>query len=196
MTGGEGMLERRSVLKPVLSARGDGLVVPSLGTANYDLFVVDDRPENVYIWNAMGITASIGLGLALAQPERRVLVTAGDGDMLMGIGSLATIAVQAPDNLAILVVDNGLFEETGSQSGLTASGVDIAGMAKAAGFRETMTATEESDVEKLAEFLWERRGPVLAVAKVGPATHKPVFPSMDGPAIVRRFREAVAGAAV
>lgn len=189
------MLERRSVLKRVLSGRGNGLVVPSLGTSNYDLFVVDDRPENVYVWNAMGITASIGLGLALAQPERRVLVTAGDGDMMMGIGSLATIAVQGPDNLAVLVVDNGLFEETGSQSGLTASGVDVAGMAKAAGFRETMTAREESELDALPEFLWERRGPVLAVVKVGPATRKPVFPSMDGPGIVRRFREAVAGAA-
>lgn len=189
------MLERRKVLAEIMTGRGDGLAVPSLGTANYDLYAVDERPENVYIWNAMGVTASIGLGLALARPERRVLVTAGDGDMMMGIGSLATIAAQKPENLAIVVMDNGLFEETGSQQGLTASGVDIAGMAKAAGFRETMTVTDEAGVASLPEFLWERPGPVLAVVKVARASQPPKFPSMDGPAIVRAFREAVVGEA-
>lgn len=189
------MLERRKVLAEILAQRGDALVVPSLGTANYDLYAVDDRPENVYIWNAMGITASIGLGLAIAQPDRRVLVTAGDGDMMMGIGSLATIASQAPGNLSVVVMDNGMFEETGSQKGLTASGVDIAGIAKAAGFRETMTVTEEEDVGKLPEFLWKRQGPVLAVVKVARASQPPVFPTMDGALIARSFREAVAGKA-
>lgn len=189
------MLDREAVLAPILAARGEGLVVPSLGNANYDLFGAGDVPENVYIWNAMGVTASIGLGLALAQPNRRVLVTAGDGDMLMGIGSLATIAVQAPENLSILVVDNAMFEETGSQHGLTAHGVDVAGMAAAAGFKETITVTSEAEAEGLPEFLWTRPGPVLAVAKVGPAHREPKFPTMDGPLIVRTFRAAVVGAA-
>lgn len=184
------MLERREVLKKVLAARGDALAVPSLGTANYDLYAVGDAPENMYIWNAMGITASIGLGLALAQPRRRVLVIAGDGDMLMGIGSLATIAVQAPENLSILVLDNERFEETGSQSGLTASGVDIAGIAGAAGFRDAMTVRDDDGVTALPDFLFTRKGPVLAVAKVGPATAEPQFPSMDGPALARGFRAA------
>lgn len=133
MSGSGKKLARREVLAKVLRARGDAFAVASLGTANYDLFAVDDVSENVYLWNAMGITASIGLGLALAHPRRRVLLTVGDGDMMMGIGTLATIAVRAQENLSILVIDNERFEETGSQRGLTASGVDIAGIAKAAG---------------------------------------------------------------
>lgn len=189
------MLERQKVLAAILAERGDALVVPSLGTANYDLYAVDDRPENVYIWNAMGITASVGLGLAIAQPDRRVLVTAGDGDMMMGIGSLATIAVQKPENLSIVIMDNGLFEETGSQTGLTASGVDIAGIAKAAGFRETMTVTGEDEMAQLPEFLLRRPGPVLAVVKVARASQPPKFPTMDGPLIARTFRDAVVGKA-
>ena len=195
MSGAQKMLDREAVLAPILAERGDGLVVPSLGNANYDLFAAGDAPENVYSWNAMGITASIGLGLALAQPSRRVLVTAGDGDMMMGIGSLATIAVQAPENLSILVVDNAMFEETGSQKGLTAHGVDVAGIADAAGFRETMTVTNEAEAEALPAFLWTRPGPVLAVVKVAPAIREPKFPTMDGALIVRTFRAAVVGAA-
>lgn len=186
-------LARREVLASVLAERGDALVVAGLGTTNYDLFAVSDADENVYLWGAMGITVPIGLGLALAQPERRVLVVTGDGDMMMSIGSLATIAVQAPANLGILVIDNECFEETGAQTGLTAGGVDIAGMAKAAGFRETRTVRDEAGVAELGEFVLQSPGPVLAVAKVARATEKPVFPSMDGPELVQRFRNAVVG---
>lgn len=186
-------LERQKVLERVLSERGDALAVASLGTANYDLFAVSDAPENVYLWNAMGVTVSIGLGLAIAQPDRRVLVIAGDGDMLMGIGSLATIAVQAPANLGILVIDNECFEETGGQAGLTAGGVDIAGIARAAGFKGALTVDDDAALGDLADFVLRKPGPVLAVVKVGMATEKPAFPSMDGPLLARRFRETVAG---
>ncbi len=193
MSGNNNLLDRRKVLAQVLGERRDALVVAALGTTNYDLFAVSDAPENVYLWNAMGITVPIGLGLAIAQPGRRVLVITGDGDMLMGIGSLATIAVQAPANLGILVLDNECFEETGGQTGLTAGGVDIAGIAKAAGFADTMTLCGEAAIGALPEFVLKKRGPVLAVVKVGLATQKPVYPSMDGPLLARRFRKSVAG---
>ena len=195
MTGG-GMekLKRREVLARVLESRGDTLIVPSLGTSNYDLFAVSHAAENAYIWNAMGLTVPTGLGLAIAQPKRRVLVVAGDGDMMMGIGSLSVIAAQAPENLSILVMDNEMFEETGAQSGLSASRTDIAAIARGSGFEKTMTARSEDDVAKLADFLFRQSGPVLAVVKVGPSTEKPVFPSMDGPELVRTFRSAVLGA--
>lgn len=186
-------LARRKVLSRVLAERGDTLVVAGLGTTNYDLFAVSDVPENVYLWGAMGITVPIGLGLALAQPGRRVLVVTGDGDMMMGIGSLAVIAAQAPDNLGILVMDNECFEETGGQTGLTASGVDIAGIARAAGFAEAVVITDEAAVDALPELLLKRPGPVIAVAKVGLAEDEPVYPSMDGPSLARTFREAVVG---
>ena len=193
MTESEKKLARREVLSRVLAERGRTLVVAGLGTTNYDLFAVSDRPENVYMWGSMGVTLSIGLGLALAQPDRRVLVVTGDGDAMMGIGSLATIAVQAPENLAILVMDNEVFEETGAQPGLTASGVDIAGIAAAAGFAETRIVRDEAEVAASAEFLLKRPGPIIAVAKVALAEDAPVYPSMDGPALARQARAAIAG---
>lgn len=192
MTGEARKLARRKVLARVLADRGSAAVVAGLGTANYDLYAVSDADANVYLWNAMGITVPIGLGLALAQPQRRVLVVTGDGDMMMGIGALATIAVQAPPNLAILVMDNECFEETGGQTGLTASGVDIAGIALAAGFAEARVVRDEAALGGLPGFLLRRPGPVIAVAKVARAEDKPVYPSMDGPALAQRFRQAVA----
>ena len=191
MTDATNMLKRQEVLAHVLEARGDALVVSSLGTSTYDLFVVSPADENAYFWGAMGLAVPAGLGLAIAQPKRRVLVVAGDGDMMMGIGSLSVIAAQAPENLSILVMDNEMFEETGAQTGLTASRADIAEIARGSGFKKTMTARSEDDVAKLADFLFGQPGPVLAVVKVGPSTEKPVFPSMDGPELVRTFRAAV-----
>lgn len=188
-------LDRRKVLASVLAERGDTLVVASLGTSNYDLFAVSPADGNAYFWNAMGITVPAGLGLAIAQPGRRVLIVTGDGDMMMGIGMLSVIAAQAPDNLSILVMDNEMFEETGAQSGLSASRADIAEIARGSGFEKTMVAHSEDDVAKLADFLLRQPGPALAVAKVGPSTEKPVFPSMDGPELVRTFRTAILGAA-
>src|SRR6476620_2200859 len=99
----EGMLERRDVLKTILDRRGDTLVVTGLGSSSYDAGVYD-QPNTFYLWGAMGAAAMIGLGLALAQPSRRVVVVTGDGEMLMGLGSLATIGAHAPKNLAIVVM--------------------------------------------------------------------------------------------
>ncbi|GBE43123.1 MAG TPA: aldehyde dehydrogenase [Rhizobiales bacterium] len=186
-------LKRREVLAGILAARGDALAVSSLGTSTYDLFAVSPAPENAYLWNAMGLTASVGLGLAIAQPDRRILVIAGDGDVMMGIGSLSVIAAQAPENLSILVIDNEGFEETGGQAGLSAFRADIAEIARGSGFRETMVARDEKDAARLADFLWRRTGPVLAVAKVGASSDGPVYPCMDGPELVRIFRAAVLG---
>lgn len=186
-------LNRREVLARVLEERGDTLVVPSLGTSNYDLFAVSPAAENAYFWNAMGLTVPAGLGLAIAQPERRVLVVAGDGDMMMGIGSLSVIAAQAPENLSILVMDNEMFEETGAQTGLSATRADIAKIAHGSGFEKTMTVRNDNEVARLADFLLTEKGPVLAVAKIAPSSDEPVFPSMDGPELVRTFRSAVLG---
>ena len=193
MTRDTGRLERREVLARVLAARGDALVVSGLGIATYDLFAVSPAPENAYFWTAMGLTVPAGLGLAIAQPERRVLVVTGDGEMMMGIGSLCVIAAQAPANLSILVLDNEGFEETGGQAGLTGAGCDIAGIAKGAGIARAMIARDADGVEKLPRFLLEQPGPALAVAKVAPSADAPVYPSMDGPGLVRTFRAAVLG---
>ncbi len=186
-------LKRRDVLSSVLARRGDALVVSSLGTSTYDLFAVSPAPENAYLWGAMGLAVPIGLGLAIARPERRVLVVAGDGDMMMGIGSLCVIAAQAPENLSILVIDNEAFEETGGQAGLSATRADIARIALGSGFARAMVARDAGDAGKLSRFLLDEPGPALAVAKVGPGTDEPVYPCMDGPELVRIFRAAVLG---
>src|SRR5688572_13034202 len=119
----EGTLDRRAVVQSLLERRGDTLVVTGLGSSCYDAGV-HDHPNTFYLWGAMGGAAMIGLGLALAQPSRRVLVITGDGEMLMGLGSLATIGVRKPANLSIVVIDNELYAETGMQPTHTAKGVD------------------------------------------------------------------------
>ena len=130
-----GKLERRAAMATLLEGRGDDLlVVPGLGSTTYDLAAAGDDDRNFYLWGAMGGAAMIGLGLALAQPDKRVAVITGDGEMLMGMGALATIGIQRPRNLAVIVFDNGVYGETGMQPSHTQSGVDLVGVAAACGF--------------------------------------------------------------
>ena len=117
----------------LLAGRGDLLVVAGLGSPNWDATAAGDHPLTFPLWGAMGSAAMIGLGLALAQPERRVLVLTGDGEQLMALGALATIAVQRPPNLAVVVLDNERYGETGMQATHTAHGVDLAGIASGRG---------------------------------------------------------------
>src|SRR5271157_5334879 len=128
------MLDRRDFVRQLLIDRGNLLVVPGLGSATYDVAAAGDHPLNFYLWGAMGGTAMIGLGLALARPDRRVAVLTGDGDMLMGLGSLATIGVKQPANLAIVVLDNQHYGETGMQPSHTSAGIDLVATALACKF--------------------------------------------------------------
>src|SRR5215211_5867867 len=153
------MLDRREFVKKLLADRGDMLVVTGLGSPSYDVAAVGDDPRNFYLWAAMGSAAMVGLGVALAQPTRRVLVITGDGEMLMGLGSLATIGAQKPDNLGIVVLDNELYAETGMQPTHTARGVDLAGMAKAAGFTVAETVRTEGALESSNGPLYQTPGP-------------------------------------
>src|SRR6185312_1854199 len=132
-------LDRRAVVAALLAHRGDLLVVAGLGAPNWDATAAGDNPLTFPLWGAMGSAAMMGLGLALAQPKRQVLVLTGDGEMLMGLGALATIGAEAPPNLSIVVIDNELYSETGMQPTHTSRGVDLAGMAKAANFARTAT---------------------------------------------------------
>jgi thiamine pyrophosphate-dependent acetolactate synthase large subunit-like protein len=138
-----GLLNRRAVAARILRDRGNALVVTGLGNPSFDIAAAGDTPLNFYLWGAMGGAAMVGLGLALAQPERRVLVFMGDGEMMMGLGSLATISVEKPDNLAIVVLDNEHYAETGMQPSHTGRGVDLAGIALAAGFTDAVTIRTE-----------------------------------------------------
>jgi thiamine pyrophosphate-dependent acetolactate synthase large subunit-like protein len=185
------MLDRREAVKLLLADRGDLLVVCGLGSPVYDVAAAGDDPRNFYLWGAMGGAAMIGLGLALARPERRVLVVTGDGEMLMGMGALATIAVQKPANLAVVVLDNGAFGETGMQQSHTAAGADLAAIAKGCGFPAVETVADEAGVKRLAARLRDIGGPLFARLRVAAIEHPRVLPEKDGVALKRRFRAAI-----
>jgi thiamine pyrophosphate-dependent acetolactate synthase large subunit-like protein len=186
-------LERREVMAAILQDRGDALLVTGLGSPTYDAFAAGDHALNFYLWGAMGGAAMIGLGLALAQPKRRVLVVTGDGEMLMGLGSLATIAVQKPKNLAVVVFDNQHYGETGMQRTHTGSGVDLAGVAKAAGFAASTTIWNAQQLRTWIPKLHRAAGPVFANVKVTTRHAPMVLPLREGPAIKSRFRAALLG---
>src|SRR3954470_7976751 len=122
MTSSPAPLARRDAVAALLGARKDLLVVTGLGSPTYDVHAAGDRDDNYYLWGAMGGAALIGLGLAQAQPQKRVMVVTGDGEQLMAFGSLATIAVARPKNLDLIVLDNQHFGETGMQPSHTGKG--------------------------------------------------------------------------
>jgi thiamine pyrophosphate-dependent acetolactate synthase large subunit-like protein len=182
-------LDRRAVVATLLRDPGDLLVVTGLGAITYDAGAAGDRPLNFYLWGAMGGTAMIGLGLALAQPTKRVLVLTGDGDMLMGMGSLATIAAAHAANLAIAVLDNAAFGETGAQSSHTGLGADLAAIAAACGWPTTVTARSMDEVAALQPRL--RSEQLFAVIRISPAEVPRHLPPRDGAYLADRFRHAL-----
>jgi thiamine pyrophosphate-dependent acetolactate synthase large subunit-like protein len=177
----------------VLQARQDALVITGLGAPTWDAAAAGDHPGTFYLWGGMGGAAVMGLGLALAQPRRRVIVVTGDGELLMGLGSLATIAAEAPGNLALFVVDNERYGETGMQASHTNRGVDLAGIAAAAGFRRADTVRTRPELDRWIMRAYEERGPLLAVAKVSAEPLPIVVPPRDGTFLKHRFRTHVLG---
>jgi len=187
------LLRRREVVKELLAQRADALVVSGLGAPAWDITSAGDHELNFPLWGAMGGGAMLGLGLALAQPKRKVLVITGDGEMLMGLGSLATIAAMQPRNLSIVVLDNERYGETGQQRTHTAHGVDIAGMAKAAGFPQIFRVTKPADLSRLKKRLYAGAGCLLAQVKIDPEKLPLVLPPRDATLLKHRFRAALLG---
>jgi thiamine pyrophosphate-dependent acetolactate synthase large subunit-like protein len=185
------MLDRRELVRQLLIDRGDLLVVSGLGSATYDTAAAGDHPLNFYLWGAMGGTAMIGLGLALAQPERRVAVLTGDGDMLMGLGSLATIGVKQPNNLAIVVLDNAHYGETGMQASHTHFGIDLVAVALGCRFKHARAISRIDEVPDARKLLHTGEGPVLVSARISEEDVPRVLPIRDGHAIKQRFIEAL-----
>ncbi len=186
-------LDRRKAMKAVLDARDDALIVTGLGSTCYDAGV-HDHLNTFYLWGAMGAAAMVGLGLALAQPKRRVVVVTGDGEMLMGLGSLATIGAKRPSNLAIVVMDNELYAETGMQPTHTARGVSLAGIAKAANFSSTDTVHDEKELTRSIQTVYRADGPVFIDIKVNNLRYPMSIRMRDGMHIKNRFRENLLGA--
>ena len=190
----EPTLNRADVMAKLMAVRGDALAIAGLGSPVWDLASSDHKPENFYLWGGMGCAVSMGLGCALAQPDRNVWVVTGDGESLMGLGSFATVAIQRPRNLAVIVLDNEHYGETGMQRTATSHGTDIAAMAAAAGVPTTLTVTDEAGVDALAAALTSGPLPLVAVVKVAASKPNLVLPSRDGVYLKNRFRQAVLGA--
>ncbi len=186
-------LDRRKVVARILKDRGEALLVTGLGAPTWDAAAAGDHANNFYLWGAMGGAVMTGLGLALAQPKRRTLVITGDGEMLMGLGGLATVAVQKPANLGICILDNQRYGETGMQETHTEFGVDLAAMACGAGIAETAMVHTSKELDAAIARLYEARGPVFVDIKVLPKDQPMVLPLRDGPSIKHRFRDAVLG---
>ena len=164
-------------------------MVGGLGASTYDIAAAGDHDRNFYLWGAMGGAVMIGLGVALAQPKLPVVVITGDGEMLMGMGSLATVGLQKPGNLTIVVLDNEVYGETGGQASHTAAAADLVGVARACGIADSRAMTTMAEVEAFAAAMQDvSSGPRFASVKIDGANLERVLSSRDGTFIVNRIR--------
>jgi thiamine pyrophosphate-dependent acetolactate synthase large subunit-like protein len=183
------LLHRRDVVASLLKDRKGMVAVGGLGASTNDMAAAGDHDRNFYLWGGMGGAVMMGLGLALAQPDLPVVVITGDGEMLMGIGSLATIGLQKPGNLSIVVLDNEAYGETGGQVSHTASVADLTGVAKACGIADSRDITTMAEVEALVPKLHDlKSGPHFANVKIDGAHIERILPMQDGIFIVNRIR--------
>ena len=182
-------LDRRAVVSSLLRDRKGAIAVGGLGASTYDIAAAGDHPRNFYLWGAMGGAVMIGLGLALAQPKLPVVVITGDGEMLMGMGSLATVGLQKPGNLTIIVLDNEAYGETGGQVSHTASVADLVGVAKACGIENAQTLETMSEIDAFAPSLQDvSAGPRFASVKIDAATLERMLAGRDAIFTLNRLR--------
>lgn len=184
-------VERRAFVARLIAALPDALVVSGLGSASYDVFAAGDRDGNYYLWGAMGGAASLGLGLALARPERPVVVITGDGEQLMGIGSLATIGARLPRNLTIVVLDNGHFGETGMQRSHSSLGTDLVAVAKGFGIADAYAVGDIEVCDEMAQGMRERRQTSFVQVFIAADEPPRALPPRDGPYVKNRLRAAL-----
>ena len=156
----------------VAKLKHEEAVIGGIGNANFDLYAAGKRPQNFYMLGSMGLAAPIALGVALAQPKRRVFALEGDGSLLMQMGSLATIAMVAPRNLTIIVWDNGMYQITGAQKTATAETADLVAMARGAGIAQSAWAGDEDDFERMIDEALKNDGPWFIGARTDAETPK------------------------
>ncbi|MEV1065591.1 thiamine pyrophosphate-dependent enzyme [Streptomyces sp. NPDC050263] len=185
-------LDRRRFVADLISRLPvDALVVTGLGSPSYDVFAAGDRPGNFYLWGAMGAAAPLALGLALARPDRPVVAITGDGEHLMGIGTLATIGVRLPPNLALVVLDNAHFGETGMQPSHTGLGTDLIAVAQGFGIHDTVRITDLAQTEDLAARIEARTATTYAQVLIAADEPPRALPPRDGVANKNSFRAAL-----
>ena len=187
------MMQRRTVVAALLKNRpADMVVVSSLGNPTWDVASVGDHALNFNFIGAMGQAGPFALGLAMARPEKRIVLFAGDGELLRSLGVLATIANQAPANLAVVALDNESYVETGSQPSATAGPTDLEAVARACGFVHTRAVVDETPLDDIRVMVWEGEGPLFVNIKIVAEALPLVFPySFDGAMAMNRFRGAV-----
>ena len=182
-------MDRRAAVRALLHQRDAMLVVSGLGSPSYDVFAAGDHDGNFYLWGAMGGAMLVGLGLALAQKARPVVVITGDGEALMGLGGLATIGARRPAHLSVVVLDNGRYGETGMQLSHTARGVDLCGIARAAGFAVVTEAADLAVIEAIRPGLsMVEGGPRFVTVRIAPSEVLRALPIRDGVALKLRLR--------
>ncbi len=186
-------LNRRYVISELLKNRKDNLVINGLGGTCWDVASLGDNKLNFYVWGGMGNASMIGLGLALSQPNKKIIVVTGDGEMLMGLGSLVTIAVKKPKNLAIVVFDNELYGETGNQKTHTAYGVDLSEIAMGSGIKNSKILQSKTDLKILSEDINQINELSFTQIKINNELGETVLPIREGPYIKSRFRETLLG---
>jgi phosphonopyruvate decarboxylase len=184
-------VDRRAFVARLLAQCPQALVVTGLGSAAYDVFAAGDRDRNYYLWGAMGGATSMGLGLALARPDESVVVVTGDGEQLMGIGSLGSIGVKQPRNLTVVVLDNGHFGETGMQRSHTSLGTDLVAVAKGFGLADSFAVAHLDGADTVAGRVNARQGTVFAQVLIQASEPPRTLPPRDGPYIKNRFRAAL-----
>ena len=186
------LLDRRAVVSGLLANRKDAIVIGGLGASTYDIAAAGDHDRNFYLWGAMGGAVMIGLGVALAQPELPVVVITGDGEMLMGMGSLATVGLQTPGTLTIVVLDNEVYGETGGQASHTAGTADLVGVARACGISDARAISTMAEIATFAASMHDvSSGPRFASIKIDSANLERVLSSRDGQYTVTRIRGAL-----
>ena len=186
------LLDRRAVVSALLKDRGDAVAIGGLGASTYDIAAAGDHERNLYLWGAMGGAVMIGLGMALAQPGLPVVVITGDGEMLMGMGSLATVGLQKPKNLSIIVLDNEVYGETGGQASHTGTSTDLVGIARCCGIADARSLSTMAEIESFGAGLQDiSAGPRFASVKIDPANLERVLSHRDGTFILNRLRGAL-----
>jgi thiamine pyrophosphate-dependent acetolactate synthase large subunit-like protein len=188
------ILDRRDAVPALIDRHQDFLIVSGLAGTSRDVAALTCDGAHCYTMaGAMGGASMIGLGLALARPDKRVLVVTGDGELLMNVGALATIGVINPPNLAILCVDNGHYGETGYQKSHTSLGVDLEGIAAGSGIKTTRSITAEHEIAEGAGLLREGNGTAFVLLRVRPTDPPAYKRNMDPSACRNRFRAALLG---
>jgi len=181
-------VERRAFVSQLMQQIPDALVITGLGSPSYDVFAAGDRAGNFYLWGAMGGSTAMGLGLALAQPDRSVVVVTGDGEQLMGVGSLATIGARQPANLTIVILDNGHYGETGMQRSHASLGTDLVAVAKGFGIKNAISVDSLEAAEKVATQIKARDCVALVRVLIDTGEPPRALPARDGVYIKNRFR--------